>query len=133
VPSLSATTCRDSPNAAALPEEGLPRCPRCACLARPGIVWFGENLPDHVLQATDAFIDDPRGIDLILVIGTSAQVFPAASYASQAKTNGARVAVINTEPDLPPGGLSERDWFFQGDAATIIPELLRPVIGLRRQ
>ena len=43
---------------------------------------------------------------------------------------GARVAIINMDQnDIPAGGLYDGDWFFQGDAAQIVPELLRNVIG----
>ncbi|KAF2669852.1 NAD-dependent deacetylase-like protein sirtuin-5 [Microthyrium microscopicum] len=112
-----------------VPETALPHCPSCGGLLRPGVVWFGESLPAGVLETVDAFLEDPLGVDLILVIGTSARVFPAAGYIEIARSRGARVAVINTEMDLPPGQLTKDDWFFQGDAAVIVPELLRPVVG----
>ncbi|USP81638.1 uncharacterized protein yc1106_08912 [Curvularia clavata] len=109
----------------------LPRCPECKRgLLRPGVVWFGEALPRSVIDDVDAFISDRRGIDLIMVIGTSARVYPAAGYVDHARMKGARVAIINMDPnDIPAGGLQDGDWFFQGDAAQIVPDLLRSVIG----
>jgi NAD-dependent deacetylase sirtuin 5 len=72
----------------------------------------------------------PEKIDLIMVIGTSAKVYPAAGYVDSARTKGARVAIVNMDKnDIPAGGLHDQDWFFQGDAAQIVPELLRSVIG----
>ena len=113
------------------PEE-LPRCPKCHNLTRPGVVWFGESLPTDVLDAVDNFIEDEANIDLILVIGTSAKVYPAAGYVDIARHKGARVAVVNMDTsDIPggPGGLTKEDWFFEGDAGVLVPEMLKPVIG----
>ncbi|EDU41091.1 SIR2 NAD-dependent protein deacetylase SIR2 family [Pyrenophora tritici-repentis] len=118
----------------AIPEldySHLPHCPACKTgLLRPGVVWFGEALPKDVMKDVDDFIDDDRNVDLIMVIGTSAKVYPAAGYVDEARMKGARVAVINMDPeDIPAGGLYDKDWFFQGDAARIVPELLKSVIG----
>ena len=111
----------------------LPHCPECKeGLLRPGVVWFGERLPEKTIDVVDDWITESRKIDLILVIGTSARVYPAAAYIDQARAKGARVAVINMDPlDAPKvsGGLAKDDWFFQGDAATIVPELLKSVVG----
>lgn len=114
-----------------LKPNDLPQCPRCKkSLLRPGVVWFGEALPEAVLDAVDSYVDKKEKIDLILVIGTSAKVYPAAGYVDVARRRGARVAVINMDQnDVPAGGWEEGDWFFQGDAAAIVPELLRPVIN----
>jgi NAD-dependent protein deacetylase sirtuin 5 len=116
----------------ALPEvttDHLPKCPDCNGLLRPGVVWFGEGLPGNVLDAVDDFISKSDKIDIIMVIGTSARVFPAAGYIETARWKGARIAVINMDGDLPPNGLGPNDWMFQGDAAMVVPELLKPVIG----
>ena len=114
-----------------LKPHDLPQCPKCnRSLLRPGVVWFGENLPFTVLDTVDAYLASPEKIDLMLVIGTSAKVHPAAGYIDEARERGARVAVINMdENDRPAHGWSEGDWFFCGDAAQIVPELLKPVIG----
>ena len=99
-------------------------------MLRPGVVWFGEALPRDVLEDVDAFMSKPEKIDLILVIGTSAKVYPAAGYVDAARMKGARVAIINMDKnDIPAGGLYDGDWFFQGDAAQIMPEILKNVIG----
>jgi len=111
----------------------LPRCPKCQrAMLRPGVVWFGEMLPKDTLAAIDTFIEQPEKIDLIMVIGTSAKVYPAAGYVDKARDKGARVAVINMDKsDVPgrTGGLQKGDWFFEGDAGVIVPELLKSVIG----
>ena len=111
--------------------KDLPQCPECGSgLLRPGVVWFGEMLPSKVIGEIDDFIENSRKIDLILVIGTSAQVYPAAGYINKARAKGARVAVINMDKaDTGSRGLERGDWFFEGDAAVLIPELLKSEIG----
>ncbi|KAK5113226.1 hypothetical protein LTR62_003562 [Meristemomyces frigidus] len=115
---------------AEIPLHALPICPKCTShLLRPGVVWFGEPLPPSVLKTVDRYID-AGPIDLILVIGTSAKVWPAAGYIDEAREQGARVCVVNLdESDSPPAGWTEGDWFFRGDAAVVVPQLLGPVIG----
>src|SRR5262245_24996037 len=58
--------------------ETLPRCARCAALARPDVVWFGESLDRHILERAFA---EAQAADLCLVVGTSGVVQPAASLA----------------------------------------------------
>lgn len=116
-----------------IPHDELPHCPQCGDgILRPGVVWFGETLPRRTMAAVDAFIEESRKIDLILVIGTSAKVYPAAGYVDEARAKGAKVAVVNMDRKDTPGGprgLQEGDWFFEGDASKILPEILKPVIG----
>lgn len=109
----------------------LPQCPKCKqSLLRPGVVWFGESLPMKTLKRVDDWMSDERGIDLIMVIGTSASVYPAAGYIMSARNRGARVAVINIEsPDAVASRLQDGDWFFRGDAGEVIPRILESVIG----
>jgi NAD-dependent deacetylase sirtuin 5 len=94
------------------------------------VVWFGEALPENTLQEIDAFIDEGK-VDLIMVIGTTARVYPAAGYVSQARAYGAKAAVINMDgEDLGAAeGLGPEDFLFVGDASKILPEILKPVIG----
>lgn len=108
----------------------LPICPECnSNLLRPGVVWFGEALPSSVLRTVDRYIN-AGPIDMIIVIGTSARVWPAAGYIDEAREQGARVCVVNMdESDVPPGGWREGDWFFRGDAAVLVPKLLEVVVG----
>jgi NAD-dependent SIR2 family protein deacetylase len=112
--------------------EDLPQCPKCGTgLLRPGVVWFGEMLPESTIDAVDNFIEESEKIDLILVIGTSAKVYPAAAYVDRARTKGARVAVVNMDRADTPGGrngLAKGDWFFEGDAGVILPQILRSTI-----
>lgn len=111
-------------------EADLPHCPKCNYFLRPGVVWFGEALPEGILDAADDWVEKGE-IDLMLVIGTTAQVWPAAGYIANAKAVGARVAVVNPEGAgrAAAAGLGERDWVFEADAAALLPELFEEVIG----
>lgn len=106
----------------------LPQCPECKGLLRPGVVWFGEPLPTDTIQNVDSWIESAP-VDLILVIGTSSSVYPAALYVDVARNRGAKVVVVNMEKDMPNRGQGTCDWFFQGDASVIVPEILKSVIG----
>jgi NAD-dependent deacetylase len=75
--------------------EALPRCPDCGALARPNVVWFGESLPGQSLD--EAFAATQR-CQLMLVIGTSALVQPAASLPILALQRGAYVVEVNPQP-----------------------------------
>ncbi|MEZ6083380.1 MAG: NAD-dependent deacylase [Phycisphaerae bacterium] len=68
------------------------QCSRCGKRTRPGVVWFGEMLPDGVFEHAVQLASDA---EVVLVVGTSSVVYPAASLAGIAKQGGALVAEIN--------------------------------------
>lgn len=106
--------------------KDLPHCPSCKeALLRPAVVWFGESLDREMLNATDKWIGSGP-VDVMLVVGTAAVVFPAAGYTQKARRKGAVVAVINPDPDAC-AGLGSKDFFFQADAADILPKLFAKV------
>jgi NAD-dependent deacetylase len=101
------------------PDMGtLPTCAECGRLLRPHVVWFGESLDADLLGRA---VEAVRSCRLMLVIGTSAVVQPAASLALEAKAAGARVAEINLEP-TPQS--SSMDYVLQGKAGEILPRLV---------
>lgn len=71
-----------------------PRCPRCGGLLKPDVVFFGEPLPQGALKAA---FDEARKADVILVIGSSLIVTPAAYVPMIAKESGAKLVIINLE------------------------------------
>ena len=92
-----------------------PHCSACEALLRPDVVWFGESLPSEVLEAAWTAAAHCR---LMLVIGTSAVVQPAASLPLVALRNGARLVEINpAETPLSPH-VHER---LRGPAAEMLP------------
>jgi len=78
--------------------KALRKCPNCDTslnnYLRPSVVWFGESLPDAVMQRA---VDEVAGADVLLVVGTSAAVYPAAGLIPIASQGGAFVIVVNTE------------------------------------
>ncbi len=96
----------------------LPACRHCRGLLRPHIVWFGESLrPDDLSRCAAAL----QSCDVLLVIGTSGVVYPAAGFASVARQAGAFVAEMNLEL-TPQSDLV--DVSLQGRAKEIVPLLL---------
>ncbi len=75
-----------------LPAGEPPRCPACGDWLRPGVVWFGEMLDAATLQNAQAAA---ARCDVMLVIGTSGLVYPAAGLPSEALRHGAKVIVVN--------------------------------------
>jgi len=72
-----------------------PACPNCGAILRPHIVWFGESLdPDILRRAFGA----SSLCDVMLVVGTSAFVQPAASLPLHASAAGAKIIEINPDP-----------------------------------
>lgn len=71
--------------------------PRCACGAvlKPDIVFFGEGIPTEAWEAADEAI---RATDVLLIVGSTGEVYPAASLPRQAAGQGARIIEINPEP-----------------------------------
>jgi len=92
-----------------------PHCPACSGLLRPDLVWFGESLPADVLDAAWAAAGQCR---LMLVIGTSAVVHPAASLPLVALRNGARVVEVN--PAETPLSAHAHE-VLRGPAAEMLP------------
>jgi NAD-dependent deacetylase len=95
-----------------------PRCARCGNLARPSVVWFGEMLPEASLARAEALA---AGCDVMLVVGTSGAVWPAAGLALRARRASAQVVIVNPAP-------SEIDTaahaVLRGTAAQVLPRLL---------
>jgi NAD-dependent deacetylase len=92
---LKCTQCDHHWQSSEVPLPNLPPvCPVCGELARPDVVWFGEALDPQKLQIAHSAVVRS---DVLLVIGTSALVFPAASLPQLAKENGATIVEINPQ------------------------------------
>jgi NAD-dependent deacetylase len=100
-----------------------PRCPECNGILKPKAVLFGEQLPYNVVQkAQKTFACS----DLVLVVGSSLEVTPAALFPIEALNTGARLIIINHEPTY----LDERaEVIFHQDVAVVLPRLADEVIG----
>lgn len=98
----------------------VPECNACGGSLRPAVVWFGEALPADALLAADRAI---RSCDVMLVVGTSGVVQPAASFAYTASSRGAKVIEVNPE-ETPISGIA--DVVLRGPAAVELPLLMGP-------
>jgi len=99
-------------------EERPPRCPVCGDLIRPEVVWFGEALPAAELDRAQL---RSAACDAMLVVGTSAVVFPAAALPLQAIHSGATVIEVNPEPTA----LSRQATFWlRGPGGEVLPQLV---------
>lgn len=102
-------------------ESDMPRCEKCEGLLRPAVVWFGESLDAGVLNRIFEMI---QKADLMLVVGTSGIVYPAAGFSVEVRRSGGRIIEIN--PDKPHS-MGKDDIHLQGSAAQIMPELVEEV------
>jgi NAD-dependent deacetylase len=92
-----------------------PRCGTCGNLRRPAVVWFGEMLPMQVLAEAEAAA---QSCDLMLVVGTSGMVYPAAGLA---RLEAGHVVIVNPEAtDLDDAA----HVVLRGRAAEVLPQLL---------
>jgi NAD-dependent deacetylase len=79
--------------AAALVKKGeLPRCGRCGQVLKPAITFFGEGLPVKALRNAE---EAARKADLLLVLGTSLTVYPAAGVPEITLRSGGRIVIVN--------------------------------------
>ena len=97
-----------------------PHCSACSALLRPHIVWFGESLAAEDLTRSYEALES---CELLLIVGTSGIVYPAASFAPVAKAHGAFVVELNL--DTTPNS-EIVDVAFTGRAKDLVPQLLAP-------
>jgi len=90
--------------------------PRCGCrgMLRPGVVWFGEMLPEGAMERATAAV---RAADVLIVAGTSAQVYPAAGLIPMAR------AVIEINPEATAYS-DDVTFSIRGTSADVLPRLI---------
>ena len=98
-----------------------PRCKHCEGYIRPGVVWFGEGLPQDIWREAEDLIDS---CDAIIIVGTSGVVFPAAELPLKAARLGKFTAEVNSEASK----LSARmGVFVESTAAQALPALVERI------
>lgn len=75
--------------------ESIGPCPACGGRLRPGVVWFGEALPEDGFAAA---VEAAKRAQVCLVLGTSGLVYPAAALPEMAAQAGAKLIEINPNP-----------------------------------
>jgi NAD-dependent deacetylase len=99
-------------------EQCPPLCPGCGGrFLKPTVVLFGESLPVNPLQRAQALA---RAADLVLIVGSSLQVYPAAGIPRLAREHGAQLCIVNAEP-TPFDGLAAV--VIQGSAGEVLPAI----------
>lgn len=106
--------------------ESPPKCLKCGAHIRPNVVWFGESLPEKQLSFA---YKKSASCDVMIVVGTSGMVQPAASLPFVARQAGAKIIEVNPNKS----GITEiADVFLQGKSGEILPELVEQLNELRK-
>ena len=95
-----------------------PTCIVCRGVLKPDFVFFSEPLPE---EAINRAFEEVKKTDLLLVIGTRAEVYPANTIPQIAKDNGAKIIEINVSKTALTDYIT--DIFLKGDASEIMSEL----------
>lgn len=113
-----------------LEADTLPGCD-CGAFLKPNVVLFGE--PVRLLDEINLLL---HRCDLLLVVGTSAQVYPAAAIPQQVKMQGGKIFEFNKEETVLTRGENfggkGSDVFFQGSASTML-SIFADEVNERRQ
>ena len=110
--------CHAEGRAVSCGDDSVPTCPDCGGMVRPGVVWFGESIPEQALNVSFAAAAD---CDVFLSVGTSSLVYPAAGLAEIAREADAITAEVNPNPT------EQSDWFgiaLRGPAGQVLPKLI---------
>lgn len=103
-------------------EKTPPRCKNCNAVLKPTVIFFGENIPFDAMAESSQLTEIA---DAVMVIGTSAQVYPAASIPYIAKKNGAAIIELNLERTGLTSSIT--DIFIEGLIGKTLPELLKHI------
>jgi NAD-dependent deacetylase len=103
----------------------IPRCPQCDGILKPNAVLFGEQLPHDIVSKAQQLFSRS---DLILVVGSSLEVTPAAMLPIKPLNAGAKLIIINHEPTY----LDERaSVVFRQNVAVVLPSIVDEVLRER--
>lgn len=98
-----------------------PACERCGGILKPDVVFFGEALPEKVLQEAMRHADR---CDLLIVVGSSLVVYPAAGIPFAAQQAGAKLVIVNLSP-TPADPIA--DVVINASAAAVLPRIVAEV------
>jgi NAD-dependent deacetylase len=100
-------------------DAGPPACPYCGRWVRPDVVWFTEVLPDEAIHRAQEL---SRQADVMLVVGTSGVVYPAAALPGMAKEYGAYIIDVNPVRDEIS---TIADLFLDGPSGEVLPQIVQ--------
>jgi NAD-dependent deacetylase len=101
----------------------VPLCPACGGVLKPNVVLFNEQLPARVLSKANQFVVNA---DVMLVVGSSLEIYPAADMPYQVKKRGGKVIIINfSKTEFDPMA----DIVIHGNAAEVLPRIVELLEG----
>jgi NAD-dependent deacetylase len=104
-------------------EEGAPACPACSAILKPDVVFFDELLPPEAIDRAYALAAEAR---LLLVVGSSLEVYPVAELPQVTLDAEGRVAVVNRMPTWVNGRAALRLGGSAGEVLGAVLEALNP-------
>ncbi|HSC73179.1 MAG TPA: NAD-dependent deacylase [Gaiellaceae bacterium] len=92
--SIRSATCLECGTETPL-ERPAQRCPRCGAIMKPGVVMFGELLPEDAMERATELA---RAAGLLLVVGSTLEVYPVARLPEETLSSGGALAIVNRGP-----------------------------------
>ncbi len=118
---LVCTSCGKKYNIGEIDLNKIPvTCPECGGILKPDFVFFGEGIPTDAYQSS---YDTVSKCDVLLIIGTTGEIMPASQLPFVAKSNGATIIEVNTNPSNYTDKIT--DIFLQGKATDVMVKLLK--------
>lgn len=105
--------------------EEIPLCDHCHNVLKPDFIFFGEGIPENAYRKS---IEAADKADVVIIVGSTGEVYPAANIPQLAKQNGAKIIEINPEKSLFTNSIT--DVFLQGKASEVMQKIL---IGLNEK
>jgi NAD-dependent deacetylase len=106
-------------------DPNVPTCPKCQALMRPGVVWFGEQLPRNELERVEDFLD--CGVcDVVIVAGTTATFGYIIDWALRGSRNRGELIEVNPE-ETPLSRFATR--LVREPAAIALPQIVEELIA----
>ena len=104
-----------------------PACQTCGAILKPRVILFGEMIPADAMRHADELA---RASDVLLVIGTSAQVSPVNNIPVIARAGGAKIVEINLNKTQLTNNVT--DYFLKGSSTIILPKLVQAIKDLKK-
>ncbi|PLX20116.1 MAG: RNA polymerase subunit sigma [Marinilabiliales bacterium] len=111
--------------AAEIDLSNVPLCESCHAVLKPDFIFFGEGIPEDAYRNS---VNVSQNADLVIIIGSTGEVVPAASMPQLAKQYGAKIIEVNPEKTLFTDSIT--DIYLKGKAAEIMNKLL---IGIKQK
>ena len=116
---LVCPSCAKSYIAAERMSEEIPLCDHCHNVLKPDFIFFGEGIPELAYRKS---VEAADKAEVVIVVGSTGEVYPAANIPQLAKQNGAKIIEVNPEKSLFTDSIT--DIFLQGKASEVMQKIL---------